>query len=111
MSHQLIGVCFAECKNNYQAKKLFNIAKCLGIKTVYEEVHMGDETCIMYGDDEDLIICGIDFPREAMPALEIPIDEFVNRMLNMHKEPVRHHIDISQPERDKWHKAKPFKKC
>ena len=85
MSHQLIGVCFAECKDNAQAIKLFNIAKCLGIKTLYEDVHKGNETCIMHGDDEDLIICGIDFPREAMKDLEIPIEEFVNRMLNMHK--------------------------
>lgn len=80
----MIGVCFAECKNNYQAKKLFGIAKSLGIKASYENAHRGDETCIMYGDDEDLIICGISFPREAMPDLEIPIEEFVERMLNMY---------------------------
>lgn len=86
MSHQLIGVCYAECKNNYQAKKLFNIAKCLGIKTMYEEAHKGNENCIMYGDDEEIIICDINFNRMAMPTNEITLNEFVDRLLNMHND-------------------------
>lgn len=83
MSHQLIGVCFAECKSPAQAKTLHRIAKSLDIKTV--EPTDPNDTCIMYGDDEEILICGKDFPREAMPSNEIPLNEFVDRMLNMHK--------------------------